>query len=207
MLLDNKNKAVAIYASIGLLEKEPKSIDTIFQKFLNLNAKAHTRYGCIIGDQNRAEPLYRKYFASLDQNEKSDDAMLKKLDSLIVFDQNSPKSLLQEAFRYRIYPKNYRKRIEVLAFKHHEISAINYLNYWHKGDYSIPLQKEFISMIENDTVRDVNKTMFLAHLLSFKNPSNKKIILNYLKTDTLSLREHEISSQLEYNGISYDDYQ
>lgn len=205
-LLDNDNKTVSVYASIALVEKKPELVDQIFQKFLHAKTKVHTQYGCIVGDQNPAEPLYRKYASSLALNEIRDDVMLKKLDSLIIFDQNSPESLLQEAFRYRIYPKNYRKRIEILAFKHHKISAINYLDHWHKGDYSIPLQKELSSLIENDTLLSINKTMFLARLLSFKNPANKKVILNEIKRDTISLTDHEISSQLEYSGISYDDY-
>lgn len=205
-LLDNDNKTVSVYASIALVEKKPKLVDQIFQKFLHVKTKVHTQYGCIVGDQNPAEPLYRKYTSSLTLNEIRDDVMLKKLDSLIIFDQNSPESLLQEAFRYRIYPKNYRKRIEILAFKYHKISAINYLDQWHKGDYSIPLQKELSALIENDTLLSINKTMFLARLLSFKNPANKKVILNEIKRDTISLTDREISSQLEYNGISYDDY-
>ena len=205
-LLNNKNKTVAVYASIGILDKKPELIDKIFLSFLNMKTKIHTQNGCIIGDQNLAEPLYRKYLYSLDDKAQRSDRMLQKLDSIIIFGKNSPESLLQEALRYKVYPKNYRKRIEILAFKEHKIPAIRYLSHWHKGDYSGFLQKELISLVENDSLGDIQNKMYLSDLLSFRNPNNKDFILNYIKKDTLYSNEYEILHQLESNGIQSGEY-
>jgi len=112
---------------------------------------------------------------------------------------------LQEAFRYRMYPKSFIKRIEVLAFKNHDLSAINYLNKWHKGDYSDLLQKEFIAIVKNDSL-NINKKKYLVDLLSFNNVENKDFIINYLKKDTISSDDVEIIWKLNDNSIFEDEY-
>lgn len=200
-LLNNKNKVVAVYAAIGLWEKKPELTNQIFQQFLKVKTQIHTRNGCIVGDQNPAEPLYSQYINALDDKDIIHDARLKKLDSLVIFSPNPSENLLTEVFRYKLYPKQYNKQIEKLAFTHHKISAINYLNHWYKGDYSNLLQKEFSSIITNDTLMDVNKQKALVDLLSFRNQANKKVILDYIKKDSLSVKEHEILIELENNGI------
>lgn len=204
-LLNNKNKTVAVYASVGLLNRKPELLEEIFQKFLNLTTTIHTQNGCIVGDQNPAEPLYSAYYRSLDLKNVRTDSKLRKLDSLIIFNPNSPESLLQEAFRYRVYSKNYRKRIEELAFKNHSMDAVRYLVHWHKGDYAEGIQKELMVMIKNDSL-PYNKKMFLSELLSFRNPENKEFILAYLKKDTLFSDDHEILKELEANGIFPGEY-
>jgi hypothetical protein len=200
-LLNNKNKVVAVYAAIGLWEKMPERTDQIFQQFLQIKTQIHTRNGCIVGDENPAEPLYSQYINSLNGKDIIHDTRLKKLDSLVIFSPNPSEILLTEVFRYKLYPKQYNKQIEMLAFTNHKIPAINYLNHWYKGDYSNLLQKEFGSIISNDTLIDINKQKALSDLLSFRNPANKKVILDYIKKDTLSIKEHEISIELENNGI------
>jgi len=200
-LLNNKNKVVAVYAAISLWEKKPELTDQIFQQFLQLKTQIRTRNGCIVDDQNPAEPLYIQYINALDDKDVIHDARLKKLDSLIIFSPNPSESLLTEVFRYKLYPKQYNKQIEKLAFTTHKIPAINYLNRWYKGDYTNLLQKEFSSIITNDTLIDINKQKALADLLSFRNPANKKVILDYIKKATLSVKEHEILIELENNGI------
>jgi hypothetical protein len=204
-LLNNKNKTVAVYASVGLLNRKPELLEEVFQKFLNLTTTIHTQNGCIVGDQNPAEPLYSAYYRSLDLKNVRTDSKLRKLDSLIIFTPNSPESLLQEAFRYRVYSKNYRKRIEELAFKNHSMDAVRYLAHWHKGDYAEGIQKELMVMIKNDSL-PYNKKMFLSELLSFRNPENKEFILAYLKKDTLFSDDHEILKELEANGIFPGEY-
>ena len=204
-LVNNKNKTVAVYAAIGLLDRKPELLNKIFLSFLNSKTKIYTENSCIFGDQNPAKPLYHAYNRSLNAKDARTDPMLQKLDSIIIFNPNSPENLLQEALRYKIYPKNFRKRIEDLAFQNHEISAINYLSHWHKGDYSRILQKEFISMIKNDSFA-YSKKKILSELLSFKNPDNKEFILDYLKKDTLLNDEYEIIWQLNDNGIFDGEY-
>lgn len=204
-LLNNKNKTVAVYASVALLNRKPELLEDIFHKFLNFKSTIHTQNGCIIGDQNPAEPLYSTYYRSLNFKETRTDAKLFKLDSLIIFNQNSPESLLQEAFRYRIYPKSFTKRIEILAFKNHDLSAINYLNKWNKGDYSDLLQKEFISIMRNDSL-SINKKKYLIDLLSFNNVENKEFIINYLKKDTISSDDFEVIRKLNDNDIFDVEY-
>lgn len=204
-LINNKNKTVAVYASIGLVNRKPELLDKIFQNFLNLKIQIHTQDGCIVDDQNPAEPLYRAYYRSLKIEDSKTDLMLQKLDSIIIFNSNSPESLLQEALRYKVYPKNFRKRIEHLAFQNHEISAVKYLSHWHKGDYSKFLQEEFISMLKNDSFSYSKRKVF-SELLSFRNPAHKKFILNYLRKDTLLNDEYEIIWQLNDNGIFEGEY-
>ncbi|WP_426278915.1 hypothetical protein ACN9MN_06720 [Chryseobacterium sp. S-02] len=204
-LLNNKNKTVAVYAAVGLLNRKPELLEEIFQKILHLKSKVHTQNGCIFGDQNPAEPLYDVYCRSLNFKEVRTDLKLRKLDSLIIFNSNSPESLLQEAFRYRVYPKSYRKRIEDLAFKNHKIDAVRYLNHWHKGDYADGIQKEFISMLKNDSL-SYNKKMILSALLSFRNSENRELVLDYIKKDTLFIDDHEIAKELESNGIFPGEY-
>lgn len=205
-LINNRNKTVAVYASVGLLERRPEMIDKIFLNFLNVKATIHTKDGCLVGDQNPAEPLYHKYCHSVPAKNRQSDQLLKKLDSIIIFNPNSPENLLQEAFRYKIYPRSYRKRIETLAFKNHEISATTYLSRWYKGDYSDLLQKEFISIIKNDTLVGIQKKMYLKELLSFRNAGNKEFILDYLKKDTLFRDDVETRNQLDFNDIYPDEY-
>jgi len=204
-LLNNKNKTVAVYASVGLLERKPEFLEKIFQNFLNLKTKIHTQNGCVFGDQNPAEPLYHAYNRSLNAKDVRTDSKLYKLDSLIIFNSNSPESLLQEAFRYKIYPASFRKRIEILAFKNHKISAVNYLNKWHKGDYADLLQKELISIINNDSL-SIDKKKYLSELLSFNNIENKGFIIHYLKEDTISSDDVEIIWKLSDNGILDGEY-
>lgn len=204
-LLNNKNKTVAVYAAVRLLNRKPELLEELFQKFLNLKFKVHTRNGCIFEDQSPAEPLYSDYYRSLNFENIRTDAKLRRLDSLIILNPNSPESLLREAFRYRVYPKNFIKRIEILAFKNHSISAINYLNKWVKGDYSNLLQKEFISMIENDSLA-VNKKKYVAELLSFNNVKNKEFFIRYLKKDTISSNDTEIIWKLNDNGVFDGEY-
>ncbi|MBK1897562.1 hypothetical protein [Chryseobacterium paridis] len=205
-LINNRNKTVAVYASVGLLERKPELIDKVFSNFLNLKTTIHTQNGCLVGDLNPAEPLYHKYCYSLPAKNRQSDQLLKKLDSIIIFNPNSPKSLLLEVFRYKNFPKNYRKRIETLAFKNHEIFAAIYLSHWHKSDYIDALQKEFISIIKNDTLVGISKRIYLKELLSLRNPANKEFILNYLKKDTLFSDEIEITRELETNDIFPDEY-
>lgn len=204
-LLNNKNKTVAVYASVGLLNRRPELLEGIFHRFLNLKSQIHTRNGCIVGDQNPAEPLCEAYYRSLNFKEIRTDSKLRKLDSLIIYHSNSSESLLQEAFRHRIYPKNYTRRIEELAFKKHNIHAIRYLSHWYKGNYADGIQKELISILKNDSL-PYNKKIFLSELLSFRNPENKKFILDYIKKDTIFSDEREVLNELESNGIFPGEY-
>ncbi|WP_375191076.1 hypothetical protein [Chryseobacterium sp.] len=204
-LIHNKNRIVAVYSAIGLLDRKPEVLDKIFLNFLNLKSQIHIQDGCIIGDQNPAEPLYYAYLYSLDNENLRTDSKLQKLDSIIIFSSNSSESLLQEALRYKLYPKTFRKPIEIQAFKNHKISAINYLNHWYKGNYSNLLQKEYISIIKNDSF-GYSKRKVLTELLSFKNPANKNVILDYLKKDTLLEDENEIIWKLNDNGILDGEY-
>ena len=67
------------------------------------------------------------------------------------------------------------------------------------------MQKEFISIIKNDSF-GYSKRKVLTELLSFKNPANKNVILDYLKKDTLSEDENEIIWKLNDNGILDSEY-
>ncbi|MFP3835893.1 hypothetical protein, partial [Chryseobacterium sp. SIMBA_028] len=86
--LNNENKVVAVYAAIGLWKKNPDLTNQIFQQFLQVKTQIHTQNGCIVGDQNPAEPLYSQYINALDDKDIIHDARLKKLDSLIIFSPN-----------------------------------------------------------------------------------------------------------------------
>lgn len=205
-LADNRNSAVAVYAAIGLLEKQPRYLESVFSKLLSRKQKVHVQNGCVISDDNPAEPVYWKRYYQLKPDELRSDLPLKKLDSMLLFSPDSSELILSTALRNRIYPDVLKKQIVNLAFSHHRMPAMLYLSTWYKKDYAVQLQKEYIEMLGNKTVDDTRKRKYLAELLSFNNPRNRKVILGYIKKDSLCRDEETILSRLEFNGITPEDY-
>lgn len=205
-LTNNRNKTVAVYASIALLPKNSKEIYSVFQKLLSSNSKVYTQYGCLVGFQNLAEPMYNAYERDLKDIEKDLDTQLYRFDSLIIFNQNSSEELLYSAFRNRIYPDSYKKQIEKIAFIDNKVPAIFYLSKWNKAEFSNQLQAKYVEFIQNDTIQKNLKDKYFMELLSFENPKNKKLILNYFKKDTLLKNDYNVISKLESNGVYSTDY-
>jgi len=200
-LTDNKNQAVSVYSAIALTEKNPQYLENVFQQFLNRNEIVHTQNGCIYDNHKIAEPLYWSYFQSVKNNIQSDE-ILQNLDTQIIFNSNSSDELLKNAFENRIYSGAYKKQIEDLAFRYHKIPAIIYLTDQHKREYSVKLQKEYSQMLENENLFKGAKQRYLVKFLSFNNPENRDIILDYLKKDTIFSDQYPILFQLKNNGIS-----
>ncbi|KMQ65412.1 hypothetical protein ACM46_05815 [Chryseobacterium angstadtii] len=205
-LTDNKNSVVAVYAVIGLLERKGKYDVSGFQKMLHRKGKIHIQNGCIIGEDHPAEPVYWNYYYTLKPEKLKSDVNLKQLDSMLLFMPDASELILATALRNRTYSDGLKQQIVRLAFDNHRLPALLYLDSWHKKEYAGPLQKEFIKLIENDSIGESRKRDYVSMLLSFNNTGNKKIILNYLKKDSLWRNEPQIMSQLENNGISAEDY-
>ncbi|GEN68271.1 hypothetical protein [Chryseobacterium rhizosphaerae] len=205
-LTDNRNNAVALYAAVGLLEINPQYATAIFQKILNRKGKVHTQNGCIIGYEYLAEPLYQHYSNTLKPEEVRSDAGLQKLDSMLLFAKNSSEPMLVMAFRNRTYSDHLKKQIEKLAFQEHRGPAILYLSNWHKKEYALRLEQEYLHFLANDTIHEIQKRKYLYHLMSFNNPDHKKVILDYIKKDSASIDDSGIRHQLENNGIYPTDY-
>lgn len=204
-LTNNKNNAVAVYAAVGLLEKNKRYTLPVFQKLLTRKGKVHIQDGCIISEDHPAEPVYWKQYYKLKPEALKSDATLKQLDSMIVFMPDSSELILSTALKNRTYSDGLKKQIAKLAFENHRLPAVLYLVSWHKREYSGPLQKEFLELIKNDSIDRDHRRYYLAELLSFNNTGNKKAILNYLKKDSLWKEDHKILSQIGNNGISSED--
>lgn len=205
-LTDNKNNAVAVYAAIGLLDKNKQYTVPVFQKMLNRKGTMHIQNGCILSHDHPAEPVYWTQYYKLKPEELHSDQDLKQLDSMILFMPESSELILTTALRNRTYSDGLKNQIAKQTFENHRQPALKYLNSWHKKEYADLLQKEFANLIENDSINIAHKRDYVAMLLSFNNPGNKKTILNYLKKDGRWKEDHEIMSRLENNGIFSEDY-
>ncbi|WP_223605958.1 hypothetical protein [Chryseobacterium sp. OSA05B] len=205
-LVDNKNSAVAVYAVIGLSEKDSQYTIPVFQKMLSRKGIVHVQNGCILSHDHPAEPVYWTQYYKLKPEELHSDPNLKQLDSMILFMPDSSELILATALKNRTYSDGLKSQIAKQAFENHRQPALQYLNSWHKREYKDLLQKEFANLIENDSINTYHKRGYVSMLLSFNNPGNKKTVLSYLKKDSLWKEDHQIMSQLENNGISSEDY-
>lgn len=205
-LTDNKNNTVAVYAAVGLLDKNKQYTVSVFQKMLRRKGIVHIEDGCLLGDDHPTEPIYWKHYYQLKQEELKSDSDLKQLDSLLLFMPASSELILTTALRNRTYSDGLKKQIAKQAFENHRTPALLYLNSWHKKEYSEPIQEEFLKLIKNDSIDDGHKRKYLSMLLSFNNMENKKAVLNYIKKDSLWKEEGQIISQLEHTGITSKDY-
>ncbi|ROI06389.1 hypothetical protein EGI16_00335 [Chryseobacterium sp. G0240] len=84
LLTENKNNAVAVYAAIGLVKRKPGKVTDLFKKLLDKRSRIHVQNGCLISEDNLAEPLYWKYYHSLKPEQLRSDPDLKKLNSMIL---------------------------------------------------------------------------------------------------------------------------
>ncbi|MDP9960359.1 hypothetical protein [Chryseobacterium lathyri] len=174
LLTDNKNSVVAVYASVGLSEKNNKYTVPIFQKILKRKGIIHIQNGCILSDDHPAEPVYWKQYYKLKPEELNSDPSLKQLDSMVLFMSNSSDLILTTALRNRTYSVGLKNQIAKQAFEHHRQPALLYLHSWHKKEYAELLQKELASLIENDSIDAGRKRTYISMLLSLNNPGNKK---------------------------------
>lgn len=205
-LTDNKNNVVAVYAAIGLQEKNNLYMVSVFEKIINRKGKIHIQDGCIISEDHPAEPVYWNHYYKLNPQQLNSDSGLKQLDSMLLFMPDSSELILTTALRNRTYSEGLKKQIAKQAFEHHRLPALLYINSWHKKEYAAPLQKEFLELIKNDSLDTDHKRYYLSELLSFNNVGNKKAILNYLKQDSSWKEDDKILYQMEKNGISANDY-
>ncbi|REC73754.1 hypothetical protein DRF60_18830 [Chryseobacterium elymi] len=205
LLTDNKNSVVAVYASVGLSEKNNKYTVPVFQKILNRKGIIHIQNGCILSNDHPAEPVYWKQYYKLKPEELNSDPNLKQLDSMVLFMSNSSDLILTTALRNRTYSVGLKNQIAKQTFENHRQPALLYLHSWYKKEYAELLQKELASLIKNDSIDAGHKRTYVSMLLSFNNTGNKKTVLNYLKKDSLWKEDHQIMSQLENNGISSED--
>lgn len=208
-LTRNKNLVVALYAANALAEKKYVHIDEVFNRLINSNAKVYTQNGCIVGDLNISIPFYTKYLFSLEKTEVPMDINLKKFDRMILYNDNSDDELINYALQNRVYATNYRSRIEYLAFKKKNESAVFYLSNWHKAVYSNRLQKEFKDLLSQDSLRPQVYYQYVKELLDFKNPQNNSFIISKLKKDTI-WKDYgdngvEVKWLLDRNGIYLDE--
>lgn len=70
-LIDNENKAVAVYAAVGLLDKNNQYTVPVFQKILTRKGTVAIKNGCILSDDHPAEPVYWKHYYKLKPEELS----------------------------------------------------------------------------------------------------------------------------------------
>ncbi|SFN09050.1 hypothetical protein SAMN05421594_0954 [Chryseobacterium oleae] len=145
-LTDNKNSVLAVYASIGLSEKDNQYTIPVFQKMLNRRGTVHIQNGCILSNDHPAEPVYWAQYYKLKPEELNSDQDLKQLDSMILFMPESSELILTTALRNRIFSDGLKKQIAKQAFENHRQPALKYLNSWHKKEYADLLQKELANL-------------------------------------------------------------
>lgn len=205
-LTDNKNAVVSLYSSLILIKENYKNIDKIFLKLLAKNKSIETKNGCIVGKDKSYIPFYNFYLQSLKDEDVTNDFLLKKMDSLIIYHKNSNHEILRQVLKNRLYPIHYNNQIKRLAFVEKKEPAILYLSKWYKAQYKNQLQSEVIKLLDQDSLNSFYYKKYLQELLSFDNIKNKKFIINKLKKDTIwKIDEFEFYNLLSRNGISPDE--
>lgn len=209
MLTNHKNSTVNGYSVFALIDKKYDKIPEIYSHFLDNDKKVETHKGCIVGEDNISSEIYHYYWNSVKSENRENDSLLKKLDSITLYNENSYWLLLLRALENRVYSKNYNARIEYLAFQKTNRDAIYYLLNWYKADYKEKLKNSLLDYLYKTNFKDVGVTPYyetLEELFKFRDESiNGKIVEKLKKDEFWKIYESKFISLLQDNGI-YEFY-
>ena len=132
------------------------------------------------------------------------DLILRKLDSISIYHNNTTPYVLNQALKHRIYPESFQKRFENLAFKQENPYVLIYLSKKFRERYKNELQKSIISYLKktiDEPYPDYSKNTLTVELMRFKNPDNKNLIEKILKNNFILKNDEKVNQLKKSNGI------
>ena len=135
-LMNHDSLAVVGYSSYALIDRDIITPSKLLERFLNQEGNVSTFCGCIMDEERLSSLIYHRYWNTRikypDDEEYenyiiSDSKELQKMDSLILYSKNPYWLLLSRAFENRVYPKEYKFKIEEWAFSKRDYYALNYV--------------------------------------------------------------------------------
>ncbi len=191
-LLENKSPVIRLYAAWALADKKYSNLDAVFQKFLSQDKKVNIFMGCVKDKVNISHILYYRYWTSLKLEEKENDTILFKLDSIILI--KSKTYLLSYSLNNRLFPRSFNPMIENLAFKRLNFEALFYLSNWYREQYKEKLRKAFVKVLVKTKFSRISSSIYyqiISELLKVGNSKTKCIIVSKLKKDRTWEREEK----------------
>lgn len=201
----NKNLVVSLYSYQAVAEKIPELTPVFYSQLLNIKKEIYSENGCLVGDLYPSEIFYNEYLKSIDENHTTTDLILRKLDSISIYNKNTTKYVLNQALRHRVYPEYFQNRLEELAFRKENPYVLLYLNKNFRERYKPRLQESIISFLEktnNKNYQDYSKNSLIVELMKFKNPDNKQLIEKLLENNFILKDDHEVNLLKKSNGIT-----
>ena len=206
-LVQHENNVVKSYAAWSLIDKDYKKLDDVFKYFLDNDEKVLTYRGCIVSRNLMSSIFYYKYLNEIEN--KVEDELLIKLDSIIFYTENVSGLLIYRALENRIHPRVLHPRIEYLAFKELNNHALFYLATWYKAEYYLQLKEALTTFLNEAEYKKVGTSSYyetVKHLLDFGDSKIEKIVINKLKKDEhWRMNEKKFMYLLEEHGI-YESY-
>lgn len=185
-LTDNKNAAVACYASWALADNTYINLKTIFQKFVLQDRQVETFSGCIQSQDYISSELYHRYWNSVDISKRPTDKILLELDSIIIFSKKPYWLLLNRSMENRVYGESYKTQISILAFDQGQREAIFYLCNWHKAEYADKIKVALVQYLNKTEFKKTGATDYykvVEELFKFNDPKIRKAIIAKMKKD------------------------
>ncbi|MBV6881546.1 hypothetical protein NG800_016385 [Epilithonimonas ginsengisoli] len=201
----NKNPVVTLYSYIEVADRIPKLTPLFYSRLLNLKKEIYSQNGCIIGDLPPSQIFYDEYLKNVNEDKQAKDLILRKLDSISIYGNNTTNYVLNQALRHRVYPEYFHNRLEELAFAKQNPYVLLYLTKHFREQYKDRLQKSIISYLEktnDDSYEDFSKNTLILELMKFKNPDNKKLLEKLLENNFILKDDHEVNLLKKGNGIT-----
>ncbi len=202
----NNNTVVSLYSYTAVAEKIPKLNPIFYSRLLNIQKEIYSKNGCIVGNLKPSEIFYDEYLKNVDEISEGKDLILRKLDSVSIYHNNTTPYVLNQALKHRIYPESFQKRFENLAFKQENPYVLIYLSKKFRERYKNQLQKSIISYLKetiDEPYPDYCKNTLTVELMRFKNPDNKNLIEKILKNNFILKNDEKVNQLKKSNGILY----
>jgi len=188
-LVYHSNPVVSCYAGLALIEKDYTELDRIFLYYLDSRTSVPT------GTQ-RSDPVSNIFYYAYiqDVTDKKSDIQLFKIDSIIIYHQNSFWSLYKRALENRVYPVSFNDQISDLAFNSDYTLnianryAVFYLSNWYRAEYAKEIKIVLVNYLEQDNIKDNGGTAqyyeVVSELIKFNDEEIKQIVSKKLISDT-----------------------
>lgn len=201
----NKNLVVSLYSYISVAESIPELTPLFYSRLLNLKKEIYSQNGCIIGDLPPSQIFYDEYLKNINEDTQATDLILRKLDSISIYSNDTTTYVLNQALKHKVYPEYFHNRLEELAFTKQNPYVLLYLTKHFRERYKDRLQKTIISYLEktaDDSYQDFSKNSLILELMRFKNPDNKNLIEKLLKNNFSLENSDDVNLLKKPNGIT-----
>lgn len=111
---------------------------------------------------------------------------------------------MNQALRHRLYPKNFRKRLEIMAFEKENPYVLLYMSINYRDQYKVKLPSGISSYLQKGISNDhydFSKNSLVIELMKFKNFKNKKLIEKYLENNFMLTSDEEFLKLKKSNGF------